>query len=173
MGGAKAGAVLDGRSLLDRALAALESVCARRAVVAKADTPLPGLPEGVERWTDAGDDHHPRHGLIEAVRRTNGVVLVLAVDLPLVPSSLLAELAEAVERGAAAAVARADGPIQPLCAAYDPAVLGALEAAPRDEPLIRSVGRLDPVIVDTGPRFLHNVNTPGDLEEASALLRAG
>ena len=170
MGGGKAEALLDGRTLLDRALGALAPVCERRAVVAKADTPLPDLPEGVERWDEPEGDHHPRHGLVAAVRRTKGVLIVLAIDLPLVPPELLEELAAAVEAGAGAAVARADGRVQPLCAAYAPAALDVLEAGAPDEPLTRTVERFDPVLVDVAGDVLLNVNTPDDLARAAALL---
>ena len=170
LGGDKAGALLGGRTLLDRALAALEPVCDRRAVVAKAETTLPELPPGVERWTDAAHDRHPRHGITEAVRRTSDVVVVLAVDLPLVPPALLAELAAAVSSGAGAAVTRADGRIQPLCAAYGRAALAVLGAAPADEPLTRTVERLRPAVVDTDATTLLNVNGPDDLARAAELL---
>ena len=173
LGGAKAAAVLDGRTLLDRALGTLDPVCDRRAVVAKPGSPLPPLPDGVERWLEPEADHHPRHGLVEAVRRTSGVVVVLAVDLPLVTPRLLAELAGALDGGAVAAVARAGGKIQPLCGAYTAAALGILEAAPPDEPLVRTVERLAPAVVEADPSLLHNVNTPGDLERASLLLARG
>ena len=170
LGGDKAGALLGGRTLVDRALAALEPGCGRRAVVAKPRSTLPPLPAGVERWDDTALDHHPRYGLVEAVRRTSGVVVVLAVDLPFVPPSLLAELAAAVSSGADAAVARADGRLQPLCGCYADAALDALEAAPADEPLTRTVERLGPVVVDTSTTTLLNVNSPDDLARAAALL---
>ena len=171
LGGGKAAALLDGRTLLERALSALAPVCDRRAVVAKADTLLPTLPAGVERWIEPGAEHHPLRGLIEAVHRTNGTVVVLAVDLPFVPSSLLAELARAVDDGgAAAAVARGGGQFQPLCGAYGPAALAMLEAAPEGEPLIRTVERLTPVVVDVEEDVLLNVNTPADLARAADRL---
>ena len=170
MGGEKAATVLAGRTLLDRALAALEPVCSRRAVVAKAATRLPPLPDGVERWDEREAGHHPRHGITEAVRRTSGAVTVLAVDLPLVPPALLRDLAEAVEGGAVAAVARAEHRIQPLCGAYSARALAVLEAAGPSEPLIRTIERLAPRIVDVDPRALCNVNTPADLARAAALL---
>ena len=170
MGGEKAAALLGGATLLDRALAALRPVCARLAVVAKAETALPPLPPDVELWIEATEERHPRHGIVEAVRRTGRPVLVLAVDLPLVPRPLLEELAATVAAGAPAAVARAGGRSQPLCAAYAPEALAVLEAASPDEPLTRTVERLGPVAVETEERFLLNVNTPDDLARAAARL---
>jgi molybdopterin-guanine dinucleotide biosynthesis protein A len=67
-------------------------------------------------------------------------------------------------------VARSEGRIQPLCAVYAPAALDVLAAAPDDEPLIRTVERLRPAVVDVEPEVLHNVNAPADLERAAALL---
>lgn len=174
LGGAKPAADLAGRSLLDRALDALESACAERAVVAKARTPLPSLPDGVSLWIEPADDHHPRHGLVHALRSAGGrPILALAVDLPLVPPSLLVDLAVAVDAGAAAALARADGRAQPLCAAYGAGALSVLERAPVDEALTRTVRRLEPVWIETDESSLCNVNDPADLARASALLSRG
>jgi molybdopterin-guanine dinucleotide biosynthesis protein A len=86
---------------------------------------------------------------------------------------LLRELRDAVAAGATAAVARAGGRAQPLCAAYAPVALGVLAAAPADEPLTRTVDRLKPAWVDSDEAWLCNVNDADDLARASVLLGGG
>jgi molybdopterin-guanine dinucleotide biosynthesis protein A len=160
LGGAKATAPLAGRPLVAHGLAALRAVCERVAVVARPDTPLPG-DLGVPVWLEAPDaPRHPRTGLVTALERAE-VVLVLAVDLPLVPPAFLARLA------AAGAVAES----QPLCGAYARATdLAALRAAPADEPLRATVARLGRPELAAPPGALLNVNTPADLERAAMVL---
>ena len=163
LGGAKATALLDGRPLAEHAIAALRAVTGDVVVVAKAGTPLPD-DLGVPVWhDDAEADFHPRHGLVTALRHADGAaVLALAVDLPRVTPDDLHRIAAA----GGTSVARAGGRLQPLCARYAPDALDALEAAPPDEPLTRTVERLRPHLVDVPERSLVNVNTPEDLAAA-------
>lgn len=170
-GGGKATVLLRGRPLVERAVAALAPVVGeeRVVVVAKRDTPLPGgLAAPV--WEDeaAEDDHHPRHGIVRALRGAAGApVLVLAVDLPCMDAATLAGLRDA------GALAREDGPggrVQPLCGVYGPEALAPLAAAPPGEPLTRTVlERLRPPLLDVPGALLLNVNVPGDLARAEAL----
>lgn len=170
-GGGKATVLLRGRPLVEHAVAALAPVVGieRVVVVAKAGTPLPdGLAAPV--WADdaGAGDHHPRHGIVRALRGAAGApVLVLAVDLPCMDAATLAALRDA------RALAREAGPggrVQPLCGLYTASALEALEAAPPDEPLTRTVlERLDPPLLDVPARLLLNVNVPEDLAHAEGL----
>ena len=162
LGGAKATAVLEGRPLAAHAVAALRAVVDEVVVVAKPGTALPDL--GVPVWFDEDEGFHPRHGLVATLRGAAGApVLVLAVDLPRVTPDDLHRLLGA----GGTAVARGGGRLQPLCARYAPSALAVLEAAPAGEALTATVRRLDPVEVDVPGSSLTNVNTPGDLLNAS------
>ena len=166
-GGGKATVPLAGRPLLLWSLDALRAVCERVAVVAKRDTPLPPL--DVPVWHEPEAPHHPRHGLVHALRRAGGPVLVVPVDLPLLdPPTLRALLA-------GGGVARHAGRVHPLLGVWTPAALPVLEAAQDAEPLRvvleRVPGRAYVDLADPGP--LENVNATADLDRASARLRAG
>jgi len=161
----KPGAELGGRPMIAWPLAALAAVCARRAVVAKTDTLLPRLPDGVERWHEPDRPRHPLTGLVCALQRAGGPVLVCAADMPFVTAASLRQVAAA--RGdATACVGRAGGRLQPLLAAYAPAALETLCTAEEDAPLTATVQALDPVVVDVPERDTVSVDTPGALERA-------
>jgi molybdopterin-guanine dinucleotide biosynthesis protein A len=171
LGGAKAVVPLAGRPMIAWPLAALRSVAAEVAVVAKADTELPPL--SVPVWIESVSSRHPRHGIVEALRRADGrSVVVLAVDLPLVREPLLRAL---IGAAGVCAVACDEGKrVQPLCGVYGQSALAVLESAPADEALVATVERLGPAVVDAGAALL-NVNTPADLERAAVAVsrRAG
>ena len=161
----KPGADLGGRPMIAWPLAALAAVCDRRAVVAKADTVLPRLPDGVERWHEPDRPRHPLTGLVCALQRAGGPVLVCAADMPFVTAASLRRVAAA--RGdAAACVGRAGGRLQPLLAVYAPAALETLCAAEEDAPLTATVQALDPVVIDVPERDATSIDTPGALERA-------
>ena len=159
LGGAKALAELDGRPLIAHAIEALRPLVDVVVVVAKPDTPLPD-DLGVDVWHDDEPGHHPRHGIVTALRRS-APVLVLAVDLPRAAPAL-----QALATVGPTSVARAVDRVQPLCGFYDAGALATLEAAPPDEPLTVTVARLHPVVVDVPAAWLRNVNTPEDLRTA-------
>ena len=93
----------------------------------------------MERWHEPDQPRHPLTGLVCALERAGGPVLVCAADMPFVTAATLRRVAAA--RGAAAAcVGRADGRLQPLLAAYAPAALEILRAAEEDAPLTATVG---------------------------------
>jgi molybdopterin-guanine dinucleotide biosynthesis protein A len=175
LGGAKASVLLAGRPLLAWALDALRSVVKEAVVVAKPDTPLPAL-EDVEIWREPQEGFHPRHGILHALRRGGDrTLVVLPVDMPLVPPALLAQLLEAVADGSPAAIPRAGGRLHPLCGAFTPEAIAGLAAAGADEPLVRTLESLGAAIVGACDHesLLVNVNTPGDLRRAAALLADG
>ena len=170
MGASKAVAVLAGRPLLHHPLAALESVVADLAVVAKRDTPLPDVEGRAEVWIEPEAGHHPLFGLREALRRAAGrTVLVVPADLPLLAPDDLRMLLATPANGRSV-IATAGGRPQPLLGLHPAAALAVLEAMAPDEAARTVIERLDPVLVELGEEACMNVNTPADLARAAALL---
>src|SRR5437764_7340068 len=79
----KAAAELAGRPLASYPAAALGTVCERVAVVCKPSTELPEL-DGVKRWDEPEEPRHPIAGIVHALERAAGPVLVCACDMPFV-----------------------------------------------------------------------------------------
>jgi molybdopterin-guanine dinucleotide biosynthesis protein A len=171
MGAAKATAVLGGRPLIAYPLDALQAVCARVAIACKSDTELPDL--DAERWVEADEPRHPLAGITQALERAGEPVLVCAGDMPFVTAEVLRSVAAQLAAGATAAVAVCGGRLEPLLAAYAPAALAPLRAAPGDEPLRRAVESLAPVLVDVPRDVVFNVNSPAELAAAERRLRSG
>ena len=168
MGGDKAARELAGRPLIAWPAAALGAACERVVVVAKADTGLPDLP-GVERWNEPDEQHHPARGIAFAIERAGEAVLVCAADMPFVTRDAC-EAVIAGLGGGPASVAVADGVMQPVFAAYAPAALDGLRAAPPDAALTRTVDALGPALVEVDPRVVRSVNSEEDLARAEAEL---
>jgi molybdopterin-guanine dinucleotide biosynthesis protein A len=166
----KPGVELGGRPMIAWPLEALGAVCARVAVVAKADTELPELPAGVERWDEPAQPRHPLTGIVCALERAGGPVLVCAADMPFVGADALRSV-EAGRGGARACVGRAGGHLQPLLASYAPSALAMLRDAAEDAPLIGTVALLDPVVVDVPERDATSVDTPDGVRRAAVRLR--
>jgi molybdopterin-guanine dinucleotide biosynthesis protein A len=171
MGAPKAGAALAGRPLISYPLAALQPVCERVAVVCKRDTELPPLE--AERWEEPDDPRHPIAGLVHALERAGGPILVCGADMPFVTPQVCALIAAELRPGLKAAVAFSGGRLEPLLAAYAPEALMVLRTAAADEPLTRTVESLMPVPVDVEPQVVFNVNKPADLAEAERRLMSG
>jgi molybdopterin-guanine dinucleotide biosynthesis protein A len=171
MGGEKLRTPLLGRPLAAWALDALRGACDEVVVVAKADTPLPALPAGVEVLREPGETRHPLAGVLAALRRGAGrPILVVAADLPLVPQELLRALLDAPGEHA---VAVAGDRAQPLCARLGPAAVEPLAAAlDAAAPATAAVEALAPTRVPADPEWLLNVNAPADVAAAEAALRA-
>lgn len=119
---------------------------------------------------------HPLRGIVAALHRVNGAVVVLGCDMPFVPPALLGLLAALDE----VAVASVNGTLQPLLARYTPEMLPALERALAGRaPLRRTVEALHPRVLaeDQLSRFgdphtiCFNVNDRSDLARAERLLR--
>jgi molybdopterin-guanine dinucleotide biosynthesis protein A len=122
-------------------------------------------------------------GIYTAVSEAPAPVVLAAWDMPFVTSELLRELAAGLE-SADACLPASDGPrgVEPLCAAYGPAVRPAIEAAlARGDR--RAVAFHDSIRVailngekirslgDPG-RLFFNVNTAQDLERANRMASA-
>ncbi len=171
MGGVdKAGLLVGGRTLLDRVLSAAAGVAGRLVVV--------GLPRTVdlERAVIFVQEDVPGGGPVPAVAAaldaTGGadIVLVLAVDLPLLTTADLSRLVRALRAAdpEVGAVAAADpsGRPNPLLAAYRSEVLAATEGVPGAAARSLLPAAVD--VVDLGPDATLNVNTAADLEEATS-----
>ena len=168
MGGGKPGRELAGRPLIAWPAAALAGACERVVVVAKPDVELPEL-AGVERWDEPDAERHPARGIAYALERAGDAVLVCAADMPFVTPEACRAVRDALG-GATAATAVAGGVLQPVFAAFSPAALEPLRAAPPDAALTRTVDALDPVLVEVDPRAVRSVDTEEDLARAEAEL---
>ena len=158
----KAMVELDGRPLAAHVAGALREVCDPVAVVCKADTALPELP-GVQRWDEPPEPRHPLTGIVHALERAGGPVLVCAVDMPWVTADACRSLLDAAP-GGVAAVAAAEGELCPVFGVYAPDALASLRKARADAPLRETVAKLDPVRVAPPPPLLRSVNEQRDLQ---------
>jgi molybdenum cofactor guanylyltransferase len=118
-------------------------------------------------------------GLHAALAHAGAPILLVAWDMPFVPSALLRALRTRGEAGADAVLPESDGSrrgVEPLCAWYAPSCLPAIEAA-LDAGERRVVAFHDAVRVERLPlaevaalgdpaRMFSNVNTPDDLVAA-------
>jgi molybdenum cofactor guanylyltransferase len=165
---AEAAALLGGRPLASYPVAALAGVCERVAVVCKRSTLLPELP-GTERWDEPDAPRHPLTGIVHALEKAGGPVLVCAADMPFVTVDACRTLLGAAG-SRFAVIATAGGSLHPTLGLYAPAALDALRAAPRDAPLTQTVEGLDPIRVALPPALVRSVNTPDELADAEALV---
>jgi molybdenum cofactor guanylyltransferase len=143
--------------------------------VAKPGSPLPPL--AVPRWDEPAEPVHPLTGIVAALTAARGrPVLAVACDMPFVTAELLADLAA---RAGPLVVPEVDGRLHPLLARWDPSLLPALrDALEREAPLRIVAAELDAQRIDEAElrrfgdpaRLLFNVNAPGDLERAAAML---
>lgn len=161
-GVSKACVELDGRPLAAHVAEILGSACDRVAIACKPDTDLPEL-VGIERWDEPEEPQHPLTGIIHALEKADGPVLVCAVDMPWITEDACRSLFEAAP-GGVAAVAVGAGEMCPVFGVYAPDSLTTLRAAPADAPLRETVVGLDPVRVALPPPVIRSVNAPEDLE---------
>ena len=168
MGASKAGLVLAGATLLERAVAAARAAGLEPVVVAKADSVLP--PVDAARWMEPAAPRHPLTGIVAALERAGDAgVVALACDTPLLPARLLTALAT---RDELTLVRTPDGRLHPLPGRYPAGVRDALAAA-RDAgaPMQRTLADLGARVLDEpAADALLNVNRPEDLRLAAARL---
>jgi molybdenum cofactor guanylyltransferase len=176
----KALARLGGMTLLERSRAVLGAACDDVVVVAPAALALP-VPDA-ERVMDPEGSEGPLGGLVAGLAaRPFQRAIVLGVDFPLMRPGLLGVLAEMLG-GHAAVLPLAGGMPQPLAAVYAPVAAGRLAAclAAGERAVMPAVAQLAPLVVrdevlaglDGGLECFLNVNVPGELARAEALLRA-
>jgi molybdenum cofactor guanylyltransferase len=147
MGRDKAGIVVEGKTLAERAIETLRAVCERVVVLGHGR----GCPSDVPRIPDDGEG--PARAL--AKLPTGDVYVVLPVDMPLVRAEHLRVLMEA--RGERRAAHYENEPL-PLV------FVGAIarDAAPALRGMIET---MDPVVVKITDRLMFaNLNTPEDLD---------
>lgn len=171
MGGAdKAALTVGGVTLLDRVLAAAAPLCSRLIVVGPArQTTAFGVIFTLEQHPGGG----PVPALFAGLDHAAGaeMILVLAVDLPLVSTAGLERMLLAVTDTNAGAAAAADdrGRPNPLLAVYRASVLRAASQVPLGVRGGMAASQLLPVgtiVVDLGQRETLNLNTPTDLAAA-------
>jgi len=175
IGGSKAIVNLQGRPLIAYPLEALRGALRTVTVVAKVGTALPNLP-GVTVWIEPDEPHHPLVGIVHALGMAEGrPVLVCAVDLPFVSSTLIERIARTDPGLAPAVLASSGGLTQPLLGCYQPRALELLAAGgsvvdpskPMRE-LAAEIGALTCEVTDAVELF--NVNSPDDLLQAAGML---
>jgi len=165
-----------GRRVIDRVADALSACTDELLLVANDPAAGDWLP-GVRTAPDARPGHGSLGGIHAALWHAGTPVLLVAWDMPFVPSGLLRTLRER-SAGADVVVPASDSRrgVEPLCAYYSPACLRAIEER-LDANDLRVVSFYEAVRVtrlerDVVARFgdparlFHNINTPDDLEMA-------
>jgi len=176
MGADKAFVMLDGRTLLVRALALARCVTA--------DVRIVGDPEKFASYAPVVEDTFrgcgPLAGIHAALRSSQTQLnLILAVDVPFVSPALLQYLIQRARNSASATVtvAQAGGGWQPLCAVYRRAFADAAEQALRAArykiDALFSAARTQIITEEElhsagfSSQSFRNLNTPEELAEAS------
>jgi molybdopterin-guanine dinucleotide biosynthesis protein A len=170
---------VDGVRIIDRVADALRATTDDLLLIANHPDASAWLP-GVRVASDVRPDAGSLGGIHAAIVRASRPVLVVAWDMPFVPPGLLTALRALGERGFDAAVPESDSQrgVEPLCAYYTPACVGAIERRldVGDRRAIAfhqdvRIARLDAATVarygDRARLFL-NVNAPDDLVRADA-----
>jgi molybdopterin-guanine dinucleotide biosynthesis protein A len=161
MGTAKATVLLGGRPLIAWPLAAAAAAGLEAVVVAKPGSALPPLE--VPIWDEPEAPSHPLTGLVAALERAGGPVVVLACDMPFVSPGLIARLAAA--KGVAAPAGEA------FPARYEPSALPVLRAGLAREAAVREVlAELGAAPVEATAGELVGINDPEALARAEAAL---
>jgi molybdopterin-guanine dinucleotide biosynthesis protein A len=156
-GSPKALARFDGETLADRAWRLLGDACDERIAVGKQED-RPELP--FDLLDDGTDVRAPIAGVVAGLRAAHyDVTVVIPVDMPLLTTAALHELAAACRDVATPASG-------PLPGAYRRTALPELERALADDRLAlrAAIAELDVAIVDLDAALLVNVNTPDDVQ---------
>ena len=174
MGTDKAFVMLEGRTLLARALDVCRTITSDVQIAGHSKKVTPFAPVVEDAFPGCG----PLAGIHAALRASQtDLNVVLAVDLPFVSSALLRFLvAQARDSGAVVTVPRAGKGWQPLCAVYRRAFADAAETALLagrykidalfDPALTCTVGEEDLRTAGISPEIFRNLNTPEELAEA-------
>jgi molybdopterin-guanine dinucleotide biosynthesis protein A len=174
MGADKAFVTLDGRTLLERALQLVRSV--------SPDVRIVGDPAKFELFApvveDTFRDCGPLAGIHAALRSSaRELNLILAVDVPFVPPSLLQYMIMRAKNSAATAtVPRTNGGWQPLCAVYRRPFADAAEKALREgrykidalftAPQTQAIEEGELMNAGFSEQMFRNLNTRTELEAA-------
>jgi molybdopterin-guanine dinucleotide biosynthesis protein A len=175
IGGAKASRLLDGRRLIDHALAWAMRHSDAVALAARpgaADWQT-GLPLLVDRHAGIGPISALAGAFRFARQQQRPAVLMIGCDMPFLPDDLLASLQSALP-GHAAAMPVSAGRRHPMATLWTPDVTAIEDhVAGGGQPLwrfARSVGMVEVPWDDTPDPFM-NINTPADLAAAEQRLR--
>ena len=174
MGQDKAALTLNGRTLLEHALAALRTVCRDVAVL--------GTYERYGSLAPVYEDIHPGCGPLGGIHAAlsnsqTAFNLVIAVDTPFLVPDFLSYLAErALESGMVVTTPEIDDYTQPLCTVYSLDFLPIAERAirsgsykitplfPRGKTLVIKESELKRFAF--GAEMFENLNTPEDMDRA-------
>ena len=128
-GGAAKGLVtIGGRRIVDRLLDALAPVCDSVLVLAKQPEALHAALVGVRVERDARPEQASLVGVHGALSAVEDAALIVAWDMPFVPSALLRALRALGERAECAALPEGPRGLEPLCAYYPRRCLATAEA---------------------------------------------
>lgn len=175
MGGGKPLRVLDGRPLVDHALALARRWSGCIAVCLRHPDQIGAV--SVPVITDAPGIDGPLAGLSAAldwaVTQRCDRVLVVPCDMPFLPGDLASRLAGALAAGAGVAIPASGGHVHPICGVWRTTARADLEAqvAAGHLSLKGLAARVGQVTVSWpyGPRDpFANLNTPAELAEAEA-----
>lgn len=138
---------------------------------------LPGFRSIEDAGSSAAPVKGPAAGLLGAARQFPGhALLVLACDLPAVPTSLLAMIAAVAPEADLVVPRHGAGQLEPLCARWGPAALDRLAGRAREGRFalhpVASTGGLSTHFIDERAlrtigdpaTMLRNVNSPEDLD---------
>lgn len=176
MGQDKAALAYHGAAQLDWAFALLKPFVDRGFVSVRADQSNEPMRSRYKQIVDTQEGLGPIAGIAAAQARHPDVAwLVLACDLPFLDAGTLRHLIAARQPARLATAYRSshDGLPEPLCAIYEPASRGPLEAyiaggkqCPRKFLMHEDVHLLD----EPDPKALDNINTPAELGMALTTL---
>ena len=175
MGQNKALLLLEGRTLVERALGKLEAVCSSIAIAGGSEE-LAGFGRLV---ADGVAECGPLGGVVAALESSEfDWSIFLPVDAPLVSVELVRGVAErCVVSDAVAVLVRVNGRVEPLCGAYSRRALPGLREALSAGRLKVTAGLQGAGVVEyfdlaDGDQFA-NLNTPEEFAEAERRLKGG
>ncbi|MBC7791549.1 MAG: molybdenum cofactor guanylyltransferase [Anaerolineae bacterium] len=164
---------LKGERIIDRVASALSLASDELLLISNDPAAVHWLP-GVRTEHDVRPGQGSLGGIHSALVRAGGPLLLVAWDMPFVPSALLKRL-RAIGEEVDLAVPESDSRrgVEPLCAYYTPACIPAIERR-LDSDDLRVVGFYDDVRVarlnaaevaqfGDAERLFMNINTPADL----------
>jgi molybdopterin-guanine dinucleotide biosynthesis protein A len=171
MGEPKALALLAGRSLAERAAAALAEVPLELVLIGAG--PVPPALAGLARLPDAPGARGPMAAVLAALRaRPDAAWLLVACDQALVSAAACRWLLAARRAGTLGVLPRlGSGPAEPLLAIYEPTARAPLELqAARGERSLQPFARLAGVLSPEPPSELASawtsLDSPSDIERA-------